>query len=161
MKSAFIVFNGMTVMDFIGAYDPLTRLKSMNIMSDFEWDICATAPEVADEKGLRIIAGRVGQSLEGYDLIVAPGGMGTRTLQHDRAFVDWIRSAESVPLKASVCTGALLLGAAGFLQGKRATTHPNAYGELKPYCGSVVSERVVDEGEVVTAGGVTSAMRPK
>ncbi len=61
-------------------------------------------------------------------------------------------------LKASVCTGALLLGAAGFLKGKRATTHPNNFDELAPYCAEVVDERVVDEGDIVTARGVTSAI---
>ena len=61
-------------------------------------------------------------------------------------------------LKTSVCTGALLLGSAGFLAGKRATTHPNAFDELKPYCDAVVDQRVVDEGGVVTARGVTSSI---
>ncbi len=61
-------------------------------------------------------------------------------------------------LKVSVCTGALLLGAAGFLRGRRATTHPNALKELEPYCGTVVRERVVDEGDVITAGGVACAI---
>ena len=91
-------------------------------------------------------------------MIVVPGGFGTRSLQHDKAFMDWLRSAETVKLKTSVCTGSLLLGAAGFLKGKRATTHPNAFDELKPYCASVVDQRVVDEGEVLTARGVTSAI---
>jgi cyclohexyl-isocyanide hydratase len=63
-----------------------------------------------------------------------------------------------VPLKVSVCTGALLLGAAGFLQGRRATTHPSVYKELEPYCGMVVRERVVDEGDVITAGGVSASI---
>jgi cyclohexyl-isocyanide hydratase len=64
-----------------------------------------------------------------------------------------------VKLKTSVCTGALLLGSAGFLTGKRATTHPNAFEELKPYCAAVVVDhRVVDEGGVVTAQGVTSSI---
>ncbi|NWG04633.1 MAG: DJ-1/PfpI family protein, partial [Syntrophaceae bacterium] len=88
-----------------------------------------------------------------------PGGFGTRALQHDKAFMEWLRSAGPVKLKTSVCTGALLLGSAGFLAGKRATTHPNAFEELKPYCANVViDQRIVDEGEVVTAQGVTSSI---
>ena len=63
-----------------------------------------------------------------------------------------------MPLKASVCTGALLLGAAGFLAGKSATTHPSALRELEPYCGEVRTDRVVDAGGVVTAGGVTAGI---
>ena len=61
-------------------------------------------------------------------------------------------------MKASICTGSLLLGAAGFLKGKKATTHPEAFGELRKYCSSVVDERIVDEGDVITAGGVSSSI---
>src|SRR5262249_44536581 len=89
---------------------------------------------------------------------VVPGGQGTRALQHDPAFVGWLRTAADVPLKASVCTGALLLGAAGFLAGRPATTHPAAMQELARYCGEVRSERVVDAGGVVTSGGVTAGI---
>ena len=158
MKTAFVIFDGMTVMDFIGIYDPLTRLKSMKILPDFEWNICALTPQVTDDRGLCILADTVGKSLDGYDVLVVPGGMGTRPLQHDEAYIKWLRSAESAKLKASVCTGALLLGAAGFLRGRRATTHPSAYEELKPYCAQVIEERVVDEGDIVTARGVTSGI---
>ena len=93
-----------------------------------------------------------------FDIIVVPGGFGTRSLQHDKAFIDWLKSADHVKLKTSVCTGALLLGAAGFLTGKHATTHQNTFDELKPYCDTVVDHRVVDEGEVVTARGVSSSI---
>jgi cyclohexyl-isocyanide hydratase len=148
----------MTALDFIGVYDPLTRLKSMQLMSGFEWDVCALAAEVVDDKGLRFTADVVSAPLSGYDLIVVPGGFGTRALRHDGVFIDWLRTSAPVKLKASVCTGALLLGAAGFLKDKRATTHPAAVEELKPYCAKVVAERVVDEGEVITARGVTSAI---
>jgi cyclohexyl-isocyanide hydratase len=87
-----------------------------------------------------------------------PGGFGTRTLQHDDTFMRWIKTAANVPLKVSVCTGALILGAAGFLKGRRATTHPSAYQELEPYCATVVKERVVDEDCVITARGVSSSL---
>lgn len=158
MKAAFVIFDRMTSLDFVGFYDPVTRLKSMKIMDDFEWDVCATAPGVVDDRGLRIEASRVGEPLDSYDMVFLPGGFGTRALQHDEAFIGWLKTAGSARLKVSVCTGALLLGAAGFLRGRRATTHPSAYKELAPYCGSVVYERVVDEGDVVTARGVTSAI---
>lgn len=158
MKTAFVIFDRLTAMDFIGAYDPLTRLKSMQLMPGFEWDVCAFAADITDDKGLRITPSVVGEPLSEYDLIVVPGGFGTRTLQHDKAFIDWLRTSEPVKLKASVCTGSLLLGAAGFLKGKRATTHPSAFEELKPYCAQVVDDRVVDEGGIITARGVTSAI---
>ena len=158
MKAAFVVFDRMTSLDFIGFYDPITRLKSMQIMDDFEWRICSTTPRVVDDRGLRYEADAAAGPLDSYDMLFVPGGVGTRDLQHDNTFIDWLKTAEPVRLKVSVCTGALLLGAAGFLRGRRATTHPGAYDELKPYCGTVVRERVVDEGDIITAGGVSSAI---
>ena len=158
MKTAFIVFQGMTALDFIGFYDPLTRLATMNIVDDFQWRVCSNSPRVSDDRGLAIEADSVNEPLDAYDLVFVPGGFGTRSLQHDRDFVDWLKTAGPARMKVSVCTGALLLGAAGFLRGRRATTHPSAYRELQDYCGEVVQERVVDEGEVVTARGVSSAI---
>lgn len=158
MKAAFVVFQRMTTLDFIGLYDPVTRLRSMQIMNEFDWHICAMTQSVVDDRGLRMEVDMVAKPLDGYDLVCVPGGFGTRALQHDRAFVDWLKTAESAQLKVSVCTGALLLGAAGFLQGRRATTHPSAYRELESYCRSVLHQRVVDDGEIVTAGGVSAAI---
>ncbi len=148
----------MTSLDFIGFYDPVTRLKSMKIMDDFDWRICSTSQCVVDDRGLRIEADEVAEPINSYDMLFVPGGFGTRSLQHDKSFVDWLRTAGSVRLKVSVCTGALLLGAAGFLRGLRATTHPSALKELEPYCQAVVHDRVVDDGETITAGGVSSAI---
>jgi cyclohexyl-isocyanide hydratase len=148
----------LTYLDFIGFYDPVTRLRTMKIMKDFEWRILAPTPSVVDDRGLRMEADASMGSLASCDMVFLPGGMGTRLLQHDQGFIDWLRTAAPVKLKVSVCTGALLLGAAGFLKGRRATTHPSAYTELEPYCGTVVRERVVDEGDVITARGVSSSL---
>ncbi|OGA03139.1 MAG: thiamine biosynthesis protein ThiJ [Betaproteobacteria bacterium RIFCSPLOWO2_02_64_14] len=158
MKAAFIVFDRMTYLDFIGFYDPVTRLKSMKIMEDFEWRILSPTPRVVDDRGLRMEPDGLMEALGSYDMVFLPGGMGTRPLQHDQSFVDWIKTAAPVKLKVSVCTGALLLGAAGFLKGRRATTHPSAYQELEPYCATVIRERVVDEGDIITARGVSSSI---
>ena len=158
MKCAFVLFDRMTTLDFIGFYDAVTRLKSMNFMDSLEWQICSVTKCVADDRGLYLEADSVGQSLASYDMLFVPGGFGTRQLQNEVAFVDWLRTAQPVPLKVSVCTGALLLGAAGFLQGMRATTHPNAYKELEQYCADVVDERIVDSGNIITARGVASSI---
>jgi len=158
MKAAFVIFDRITALDFVGFYDPVTRLRSMGIMEDFEWRVCSTAQRIVDDRGLYFEAEEVNKPLGRYDMLFVPGGFGTRDLVKDAAFIDWLRTAERVPLKVSVCTGALLMGAAGFLKGNRATTHPSAYRDLEPYCAAVVRERVVDEGAVVTAGGVSSAL---
>jgi transcriptional regulator GlxA family with amidase domain len=96
--------------------------------------------------------------LADYDLLVVPGGHGARRLCSEPTFVEWLRSADPVRLKASVCTGALLLGAAGFLRGLRATTHPSAFEELAAYCEVDPGSRVVDAGSVVTSRGVTAGI---
>ena len=158
MKAAFIVFDRMTSLDFVGFYDPVTRLRSMKIVDDFNWCICSPVGSVVDDRGLRIHVDAVAEPLSSYDMVFVPGGFGTRTLRDDDIFINWLKSSERVPLKVSVCTGALLLGAAGFLRGRRATTHPSAFKELEPYCERVLPDRVVDDGDIITARGVSSAI---
>jgi len=158
MKVAFVIFDGMTALDFIGFYEPVTRLKTMDFLPDLEWEVCSRTAEVQDDKGLTIRTGRIKETLEGYDLIFLPGCRATRTLTDDASFIDWIRSARSCRYKVSVCTGAVILGAAGFLEGRTATTHPRAYDLLETYTQKVSRERIVDDREVITAGGVASSI---
>lgn len=158
MKAALVIFNKMTLLDFVGFYDPVTRLQSMQLMPDFEWSTCALDQVVTDDRGVKVEATSVDRTLAEYDVLFVPGGIGTRSLQKDKAFIEWLSSFPSTGLVVSVCTGALLLGAAGFLKGKRATTHPSALKELTPYCQSVVQQRIVDEGSVITASGVAAAI---
>jgi cyclohexyl-isocyanide hydratase len=91
-------------------------------------------------------------------MIIIPGGFGTRELINDENFINWLKTAKNSSIKVSVCSGSLLMGAAGFLQGKSATTHPSAFSEVEKYCKSVIDMRIVDEGEVITARGVTSSI---
>ncbi|HVZ79530.1 MAG TPA: DJ-1/PfpI family protein [bacterium] len=158
MRTAFVLFDGLTALDFVGVYDPLTRLKSMDFMASLQWDLCAMTEKVTDSNGLTLLPTVVGKPLAGYDLLVVPGGPTAKERSQDPAFVAWIKTAAPVPLKVSVCSGALLLGAAGFLQGKKATTHAARREDLKQYCAEVVEKRVVDEGEVITCGGVTAGI---
>jgi imidazoleglycerol-phosphate dehydratase len=162
MKIAFILFDEMTALDLVGVYDALARLNTMGLLPDVGWDLCALSSEVVATGGMRFVATRSRGSLEGYDLLVVPGGVGTRRLllqnQEGYDFIQWIQTGQGVPLKASVCTGALILGIAGFLQGKPATTHPSAYDELARYCSQVLPQRIVDAGDVITAGGVAASL---
>jgi cyclohexyl-isocyanide hydratase len=85
--------------------------------------------------------------------------MGTRTLVNDPRLIAYLKTWGTERPIASVCTGALLLGAAGYLKGRRATTHHAAYDLLRPHCAEVIADRrIVDEGLVVTAGGVSSSL---
>lgn len=158
MKLAFIIFDGITWLDFIGIYDPLSRLKSMHFINDLSWDVCSLKAPVKDIFGLEIAATKMGESLAGYDAVIIPGGHGTRILQQDTVFLNWIKTAEQVPCKMSICTGSLILGAAGFLKGKAATTHFSEYETLQWYCKTVIKERIVEDGDTITAGAVASSL---
>jgi transcriptional regulator GlxA family with amidase domain len=158
MKIGFIIYDGMTALDFVGLYDPLTRLKTMGFMPELKWDICALSQAVKDNTGLVFVPTKIKCSLKEYDMIIVPGGPGSRKLSEDADFIGWLKGAKSCSLKVSVCTGALLLGAAGFLKGRKATTHPSELNHLRRYCSTVVYERIVEDGDVITAGGVTSSI---
>jgi transcriptional regulator GlxA family with amidase domain len=158
MNIAFVVFDGMTTLDFLGAFDALTRLKTMGFRDDIDWQICARTPTVQDGAGLILQAQYISRPLADFDLLLVPGGFSTRHLELDESFLDWLRTAESVPRIASVCTGSLLLGAAGFLRGRVATTHPSAFNDLARYCARVSHDRIVEDGPIITARGVTSSI---
>ncbi|HUQ67008.1 MAG TPA: DJ-1/PfpI family protein [Flavitalea sp.] len=158
MKIAYIIFNGVTWLDFIGFYDAVSRLKSMNFMIDLSWDICSYTDTGADNFGLKIIPDKVLPDLKIYNAIFIPGGHGTRTLIHDTAFLNWIRTGKDAEYKFSVCTGSLILGAAGYLEGKKATTNFLEYETLKNYCSEIIKEKVVEDGNVITAGAVSSSI---
>lgn len=156
MRFAFVAYDGMTALDFVGAFDPLTRLATMGYV-DAAWDVCAPAATVTATGNLRFEADAVNAPLADYDLVFVPGGVDAAERAHDGAFVSWLATARDADTVASVCTGALLLGAAGILDGRRATTHPDAYDDLAAHC-EVSRERVVDDGDVVTARGVSSSL---
>lgn len=158
MKIAFILFNGLTWLDIMGVYDPVSRLKSLDYLPDLEWDFCALTDTTEDPGGLRMLPSRTGGGLSGYDAIIVPGGKGARLLMHDPAFINWIRTAEDVPWKISVCTGSLILGSAGFLKDRKATTHFDAYDLLAPFCKSVEHQRIVEDEDCITAGAVASSI---
>ena len=84
MKIAFVIYRDMTSLDFIGIYDPITRLKTMSFMDkEISWDICAYTEEVRDTTGMRFTPDKVGPLLDHYDMVVLPGGFGSRKLvQH-------------------------------------------------------------------------------
>jgi len=93
------------------------------------------------------------------DVLVVPGGFGTRALMHDAPFLDWIRHVhDHSTWTTSVCTGSLVLAAAGLLDGREATTHWLQTELLKPYGALPVSQRVVRSGKIVTAAGVSSGI---
>jgi transcriptional regulator GlxA family with amidase domain len=158
MKIAYIVFNGITWLDMIGVYDPVSRLKSMKYLPDLLWDICSFTNTAADTLGLEVRPTHIQNSLADYDAVIIPGGPGTRQLQYDNDFLKWIKTAEKSKYKISVCTGSLILGAAGFLKDKKATTNYLEYEALKRYCTEVVNDRIVDDSDTITTGAVSASL---
>jgi transcriptional regulator GlxA family with amidase domain len=158
MKIGFVLFDRVTFLDFVGFYDVITRFRSFEKTSNFTWDICGLQSEVMDELGISIKVNKVKPDLAGYDMLFVPGGMGTRELRYNEVFIDWLRGAEHAEYLISVCTGSLLLGAAGFLKGKRATTNSSAYDLLAPYCHEVERVRITRDGNVITGGGVATSI---
>lgn len=159
MKTAFVIYDGMTVMDFVGVYDALIRLKNMGFKDDYTWDVCALSNTVTDGSGLQITANRVAPDLSSYELLVLPGGHSAGKLMNDPAFLDWLRTFNfDKGIAATVCSASLFLGVLGLIKGKRATSHRRAFEALRPFCREVVDARVVDEGRIITARGVTSSL---
>lgn len=158
MKIAFVIYEGMTALDFIGVYDPLTRLISMGFLPDLQWELCAFSTPVHDYHGLIFTPTQVGQTLANYDLVILPGGLGTRARLQEEDFLSWLSTITTAPRIASVCSGALLLGHLGLLKELPAATHPNSRELLRQMGVEVVEHRLVDAGKVLTSGGVTAAI---
>jgi putative intracellular protease/amidase len=155
MRIAILIFDGLTALDAIGPYEVLSRLPGV------ELHFVATEPGVkrTDTGALGVSADRALYELSDPDLLVVPGGEGNRALLDDDEVLEWVRGVhEASTWTTSVCTGALVLGAAGILDGKRATTHWAYLDHLRALGATVVSERVVEDGKVMTAAGVSAGI---
>ena len=158
-RFAFVAFEGMTLLDLVTVHDPLSRIASMEFDVSASFEIVgATGPRVWASGGAEITVEKVRPPLDVFDVVVVPGGPGARALSRDRVVVEWLEAFPKNRLMASVCTGALLLGAAGRLMQKRATTHHKSMHLLETYGAVATKGRVIDEGQTVTAGGVTCGL---
>jgi cyclohexyl-isocyanide hydratase len=149
-----LMFDGMDQIDLTGPFEVLSRIPNANY-----WLYGAHGRELRDMKGLRLFADAEIAAAPALDVLHVPGGHGQEALMEDAAVLGWIRrQAEGALAVFSVCTGALLFGAAGLLQGRRATTHWASF-HLLPMFGAVpVNERVVVDGSWVFAAGVTAGI---
>lgn len=158
-RVALVAFDGLTLLDLVGAYDPLSRIASMGFDRSTSVEIIGAQRAAAwSADGAALSVARVRPPLDAFDLLVIPGGHGTRSLVQDADAMAWLASWPAHRLTATVCTGALVLGALGRLHGVRATTHRAARLDLAALGALVTDERVVDAGQVVTAGGVTAGI---
>ncbi len=155
MQIAILVFDRLTALDAIGPYEVLSRLPGA------ELHFVAAEPGLkrTDTGALGVQADRALDELPDPDVVLVPGGAGSRPLMEDQAVLAWLRGAhEGSTWTTSVCTGALVLGAAGILNGRRATTHWAFLEQLGQLGAEVVSERVVEDGKVMTAAGVSAGI---
>ena len=155
MDIAIPMYDRFTALDAIGPYEVLSRLPDARVT----WLAHEPALVRTDNGMLALEATARLEDLPQPDVIVVPGGFGTRDLLGDRRMLDWIRTAhETSAWTTSVCTGSLLLGAAGILDGLRATSHWTELETLREFGATPVEERVVPQGKVVTAAGVSSGI---
>ena len=149
------VFEGITALDVIGPYEVLARLPGAELRFVGE----KVGPIRTDNQVLGIVADHARADVTSADVLVMPGGFATRDLETDAALLEWIRAIDATSTwTTSVCTGSMLLAAAGLLEGKRATTHWASLERLREYGAIPTSERVVEEGKYVTAAGVSSGI---
>ncbi len=154
---AIPLFPGFTALDGIGPYEVLQRIPSIDVTF-----IAHRRGEIrSDNRMVGIIADGTFSKFRRPDVIVFPGGMGTRPLQTDEEVLRWVRDAhETARFTTSVCTGSLVLGAAGLLTGLTATTHWACYEELEAHGAVATPQRVVEHGDrrIITSAGVSSGI---
>lgn len=158
MKIGIIIYQDLTLLDLVGFTDAVNRLKVMQYLPGLELVYCAITPDLTDNFGFRLQADLVKPDLSSFDFLFIPGGFGTRKLIHDSEFIQWIQTARPVNWKISVCTGSLILGAAGFLDGKKATTHFDEYELLHQYTSEVIEADIVEDQNVITGGAVATSI---
>lgn len=156
MRIVFFLYEGLTTLDIIGPHDVLSRLPGAEAISVSK----DGGAVMADTGALGLTPTHAMSDVDACDILVVPGGLeGTFAAAADEDILEWIRSVTAdATWITSVCTGSLILGAAGLLDGKQATTHWAAIEMLAGYGADPVRERVVVDGNVVTGAGVSAGI---
>jgi len=155
MQFAIVLYDRFTALDAVGPYETLGRLPDSETVFVAE----RTGPVRNDNGNLALIADRTLDEVPNPDVLIVPGGPGQTAQMDNKALLDWIRTADGTSAwTTSVCTGSLLLAAAGLLEGRRATSHWLALDELRRLGAEPTGERVVTDGKYVTAAGVSSGI---
>lgn len=156
MQIAIVLYPGFTALDFIGPYESLRWLPDAEVR--FVWH--QPGPIAADSAVLMVGATHSFDETPAPDVILIPGGFSTMEHARDEKLLEWVRRAHrTATWTTSVCSGSLILAAAGVLDGKRATSHWAALPVLKTFgVTPVADERVVHQGDVVTAAGVSAGI---
>jgi len=155
VQIAILIYDRFTALDAVGPYEVLSRLPGAETVFVAE----EAGPKRSDTGVLAIVADRSLDEVPSPDIVLVPGGPGQVALMDDGPVHAWLRAAhKSTIWTTSVCTGSLILAAAGLLEGKRATSHWLALDQL-PGLGAIPThERVVFDGKIVTAAGVSAGI---
>jgi putative intracellular protease/amidase len=155
MQIAIPLYDRFTALDAVGPYEVLSRIPG----ADLKFVATEAGPYKTDNGMLTIIAEASLDDMPQPDILCVPGGWGTRDAMHDERLVGWIRTAhETTQWTTSVCTGSLLLGAAGILDGLEATSHWLELDTLAELGAQPTERRVVEQGKVITSAGVSSGI---
>ncbi len=155
MNIAIPIFDQITALDAVGPYEVLSRLPGARVM----FVAVEPGPKRTETGMLALVADHRLDEVPDPDVIVVPGGYGTRPLAGDATMLAWLaRAHETSQWTTSVCTGSLVLGAAGILDGLEATTHWLELEGLRQYGATPVTRRIVEQGKVLTAAGVSSGI---
>ncbi|HMJ35735.1 MAG TPA: DJ-1/PfpI family protein [Baekduia sp.] len=148
------IYDDFTALDAIGPYEVLSRVGGRVRFVGTE-----PGPVRTDNGMLQVIAEASLADAAAPDVVVVPGGVGTRALTTDPVWLEWLRGVHATSTwTTSVCTGSLLLGAAGILDGLRATSHWLELETLREYGAEPTGQRVVEQGKVITAAGVSAGI---
>lgn len=156
MQIAIVLFDRFTALDAVGPYEILSRAPGAEAVF-----VAESAGAVRNDSGgsLALVADRTLADVAAPDLVIVPGGPGQSDQMDNETLLGWLRRADATSTwTTSVCTGSLLLAAAGLLEGRRATSHWLALDQLKEYGAEPTGERVVTDGKYVTAAGVSSGI---
>lgn len=150
----FLIFEDMQLLDFAAPYDTFKAVPEMAVSL-----IGKTLEPVTTSSGLSFVPTAAINTIGRLDVLCVPGGNGVNRLLEDEPVLDFLRQqAKSVRYLTSVCTGAFVLGASGLLYGRKATTHWTGMDYLTVFGAIPVQRRVVVDGNIVTAGGITAGM---
>jgi putative intracellular protease/amidase len=155
MNIAILIYERFTALDAIGPYEVLSRLPGASL----SFVAAEPGPVTTDNGMLTLVAEHSISEVAAPDILLVPGGPGEVAQRAGETVLDWLRSAhETSTWTTSVCTGSLILAAAGLLDGRRATSHWLALEKLGELGAEPVSERVVFDGKIVTAAGVSAGI---
>jgi putative intracellular protease/amidase len=155
MDIAILIYDRFTALDAVGPYEVLRNIPGATVTFVAK----DAGPVRTDSRALAITADKAVSDMPSPDVVVVPGGPGQTDLMDDDEILSWVRSAhETSSWTTSVCTGSLILAVAGVLDGKQATSHWLALDQLPAFGAEPTLERVVVQGKIITAAGVSAGI---